>query len=68
MPDGVIVAADAPKQTELSKPQLPWQVNGYTLKPQANFSASARLLSVAWYRWGRESELSPVDLGISWGR
>lgn len=68
VPDGVIVAADAPIQTELSKPQPPWQVHGYTLKPLANFSASARLLSVAWYRTGRESDLSPVDMGIGWGQ
>lgn len=68
VPDGVIVAAHAPTQTELSKPQPPWQVQGYRLKPLANFSASARLLSVAWYGSGRESDLSPVDLGISWGQ
>jgi hypothetical protein len=67
VPEGVIVAPKAPSQTELVGDKTSWSWQGYTLKPLANFAASARLLSVAWYGHGRESELSPVDLGISWG-
>ena len=67
VPDGVIVATNAPLQTELTR-AASWQLPGYSIKALANFEARARLLSVAWYRMGRESELSPVDLAISWGQ
>jgi hypothetical protein len=33
-----------------------------------SFSATARLLSVAWYGRDAESQISPVDVAISWGR
>jgi hypothetical protein len=65
VPEGVIVAPKPPLQTELGSDKASWSWQGYTLKPLANFSADARLLSVAWYRHGRESELSPVDLGLA---
>ncbi|KAF1708812.1 hypothetical protein CSC70_11935 [Pseudoxanthomonas kalamensis DSM 18571] len=42
--------------------------DGYRLTPLAGFSIEARVLSRKDYRSGRESELSPTDLALGWGR
>ena len=39
-----------------------------TLQPLAGFSVEARVLSREDYRMGRESDLSPTDLALGWGR
>ena len=39
-----------------------------TLQPLAGFSVEARVLSREDYRLGRESDLSPTDLALGWGR
>lgn len=41
---------------------------GYDLTPIASFDISARVLSRKNYRFGREADLSPVDLALGWGR
>jgi hypothetical protein len=40
----------------------------YQITPLATFEVEARVLSVKRYRSGRESELSPIDLALGWGR
>ena len=66
VPAGVVVAADAPRQ--LASKLAPWGAAGLQITPLAEFNFEARLLSVAWYSYGREATLSPVDLAIGWGR
>jgi hypothetical protein len=39
-----------------------------TLQPLAGFSIEARVLGREDYRIGRESEFSPTDLALGWGR
>lgn len=42
--------------------------NGYTLTPKANFQVQAKVLARESYLWGKEGDLSPVDLALGWGR
>lgn len=44
----------------------PFERKGYTIAPFARFTVRARLLSAETYRWGRESELSPIDFALGW--
>jgi hypothetical protein len=63
-----ILAANAPLQEPLRASVAPLERNGFTLKPLAKFSLSARVLARADYRWDTESALAPVDLALGWGR
>ncbi|TAK92150.1 MAG: hypothetical protein EPO06_02775 [Burkholderiaceae bacterium] len=65
-PTGVITAADDPLQS--STHAAAFQYHGYTIEPLADFQITARTLSVEHYSTGRESDLSPVDLALGWGR
>lgn len=40
----------------------------FSIKPLADFSLTARVLSRADYRWDRAAALSPTDLALGWGR
>lgn len=61
-----MVAPDEPVQTESG---LPAELHkaGYTIAPLATFDITARVLSDEHYSFGRESDLSPVDLALGWG-
>ncbi|MGA7949895.1 MAG: hypothetical protein WCA45_07020 [Thiobacillaceae bacterium] len=58
-------------------PQAPVQVNrsgmpafsaaGYRIKPVADFSLQARVLSTKRYYLGRAAALAPIDLALGWG-
>ena len=58
-------------------PQAPVQVNrsglpafsaaGYWIKPVADFSLQARVLSTKRYYLGSKAALSPIDLALGWG-
>ena len=39
----------------------------YRIEPVERFRLEARVLSTRRYRFGRESELSPIDLALGWG-
>ena len=39
----------------------------YRLTRRAEFNIRARVLSRENYRWGSESDLSPIDLALGWG-
>ena len=64
-PPGVL-APRAPIQTMLRDAQ-PILKDGYTIRPLASFDVEARVLGSERYRFGRESDLSPVDLALGWG-
>ena len=45
----------------------PILLDGYRLTRRAEFDIRARVLSREDYRWGSESDLSPIDLALGWG-
>ena len=55
-----------PSQEMLSVPKT-FQFNGYQLTEVASYAVTARVLSHERYYFGRESDLSPVDLALGWG-
>ena len=44
----------------------PILLDGYRLTRRAEFGIRARVLSREDYRWGSESDLSPIDLALGW--
>jgi len=62
---GVLVPS-APRQQNLVDDQ-PLHMDGYRLTRRAAFDIQARVLSRKNYRWGSESDLSPLDLALGWG-
>ena len=61
-----VVAPQPPRQVEQSGEAFPFK--DFLLKPLADFEVEARVLSREGYRFGREAELSPLDLALGWGR
>jgi hypothetical protein len=61
-----VMAADEPLQGDAQQ-RKPWKKNGYLIRPLATFSITARTLLTTRYRWGREAEISPIDLTLGWG-
>ena len=45
----------------------PILLDEYRLTRRAEFDIRARVLSREDYRWGSESDLSPIDLALGWG-
>lgn len=62
-----ILAPDEPIQTDI-KHSASFPFDEYRIIPQAEFSLTARILSKKKYGYGRESDLSPIDLALGWGR
>lgn len=60
------IAPDDPRQTQLRDPQ-PVFIGGYRLTPLAAFEIEARVLATESYWFGREADLSPIDLALGWG-
>lgn len=67
MPPGVS-AFSAPLQSPVPAGLAAFRLKPATLQPLAGFSVDARVLSREDYRSGRESDLSPTDLALGWGR
>jgi hypothetical protein len=63
-PPGVLVP-EIPKQTNL-KNGKEWHVGEFKIKALAEFDITARILSLDFYSYGKESKLSPVDLALGW--
>ncbi len=42
--------------------------NGYYITPLEEFAVEARVLATKDYMFGREADLSPVDLALGWGK
>jgi len=62
-----VLAAEDPKQVKISAP-VKFKFKDYTITPLASFYIKAKVLSRKNYRYGREAELSPVDLALGWGK
>jgi len=60
------VAPDEPVQTNLVEKKT-LELNGFELTTLAEFDITARVLSTQDYSYGRESDLSPLDLALGWG-
>jgi len=63
---GVLVT-EAPLQSDPVS-RATTRIGDFELTPLADFSLDARVLSRTDYRLGTESELSPTDLALGWGR
>jgi len=64
-PPGVLAPRD-PVQRELAG-ATPIRHADFELRPRAEFSLEARVLSAERYRWHGGSALAPVDLALGWG-
>ena len=62
-----VLAPDDPIQVTPADP-TPFEFRDYSFEPLADFSLIARVLGRQTYRTGRESDLSPLDLALGWGR
>lgn len=65
-PAGVLVGGE-PRQTEPSS-LVPVRRGDFELRPLADFTIDARVLSRHDYALGIESELSPTDFALGWQR
>ncbi|GAB1597104.1 hypothetical protein [Lysobacter claricitrinus] len=63
-----VSAFGEPLQSGLPSGVGPFRLRAATLRPLAGFSVDARVLSREDYSMGRESDLSPTDLALGWGR
>ncbi|RLA05284.1 MAG: hypothetical protein DRQ47_01550, partial [Gammaproteobacteria bacterium] len=43
-----------------------YHFKGYQITPLASFKLKAKILAKEEYFWGREADLSPVDLALGW--
>ena len=62
-----VMALEAPFQGKVTSPAN-YQIDNYSISPVATFSIKAKVLSRKNYHFGREADLSPVDLALGWGR
>ena len=62
-----IKAPGAPEQINRIKMKS-FRFKEYFITPLAKFHVKAKVLSKKNYHWGREADLSPVDLALGWGR
>ncbi len=65
-PPGVL-CPDPPIQENIDNP-TPWLKGDFMITPLAKFRLKALVLSRENYYFGRESDLSPVDFALGWGR
>ncbi len=62
-----VIAPMIPVQTPLSNiPTI--EFKNYRIQPVASFLVQARVLGVENYQFGRESDLSPIDFALGWGK
>ncbi len=60
-----VIAGQQPVQAASN--QQVFKHNGYTITPLESFAIEARVLAAKDYTFGREADLSPVDLALGWG-
>ncbi|MET0091248.1 MAG: hypothetical protein ABW068_14740 [Candidatus Thiodiazotropha sp.] len=63
---GVFVEEE-PRQVMLHDAE-PFNHKGFRITPLARFDIKAKILSKKYYSLGRESDLSPIDLALGWGK
>ena len=61
-----VLAPNVPVQTPVENIP-PFVRNAYQITPIANFALKARVLGAKRYFFGRNADLSPVDLALGWG-
>lgn len=61
-----VKVAEPPVQTDLNQAK-PFQHNDFQITPLAEFKLKGKVLSREDYSFGRESDLSPIDLALGWG-
>jgi hypothetical protein len=61
-----VTVPEAPVQVKIETPQS-FPLDDYTITPLEKFSIKAKVLSREEYRFGREADLSPLDLALGWG-
>jgi len=64
-PPGILVS-EAPQQRSINTGKS-WRHNGYWITALAELKLRARVLHKEKYRFGREADLSPIDLALGWG-
>ncbi|MFH1460623.1 MAG: hypothetical protein ABIG64_09695 [Candidatus Omnitrophota bacterium] len=62
-----ILAPDSPEQVKIINPKS-FLFKNYNITPLADFHIKAKILCKENYRSGRETDLSPVDLALGWGK
>ena len=62
-----VLAPEEPLQRNLNIAETQ-TISGYQITPLAAFNVKARVLASKNYHFGREAELSPIDLALGWGR
>jgi len=65
--DPGIFAPDTPIQEKITSHES-FSFKDYMITRLADFQIKAKVLSKKNYQFGREAELSPVDLALGWGR
>lgn len=63
---GTLIRQD-PEQIPLAGEHPAIPIQGWTLKPLAGFTLTARILSIARYSGDPTASLSPFDLALGWG-
>ncbi len=61
-----VLAKDPPVQHDFVSLQK-FQLDGYEIIPTARFDIKAKVLGSKRYIFGREADISPVDLALGWG-
>lgn len=64
-PPGILVKENPLQGTVYNK--SPWQKNGFTIIPLAEFKIKARVLSKNYFSFDSGSKISPLDLALGWG-
>lgn len=64
LPPGILVPWE-PDQEPVEYP-LTWDYHGSKIEALARFRVRGRVLFTTRYRWGREADLSPIDLTLGW--
>jgi hypothetical protein len=62
-----VLCPDPPRQTAPSR-KTPWLHGDFMITALADYEISAVVLSRREYSGGHDSEISPVDLALGWGR
>lgn len=63
---GYFISDEPVQRTILSG--KPWEFNGYTITPLATYDISARVVHRQRYYFDSTSRISPLDLGLAWGK
>lgn len=66
-----VKAPEVPFQSPLTRAMEAGEsffTEGYIITPKAKFELTGKILSRRTYSFGRQTDLSPIDLALGWGR